>query len=164
MKGRGRDDLYMVGMVVVQEKGCGTKVEFKCISNGWLDRSIFPCSHAQRGNPSLSKKASAECRRIGCATPSSEELDSERPMDDDDQELRNPFPSPPSHYTNFTTHNLNLLALLKERAGEETVDEHHVLADQSNLPPWSLRQLEKPRVDWILEDGQYTVFGDTWFV
>ena len=37
MKGRGRDDLYMVGMVVVQEKGCGTKVEFKCISNGWLE-------------------------------------------------------------------------------------------------------------------------------
>lgn len=85
-------------------------------------------------------------------------------MDDDDNELRNPFPSPPSHYTNYTTHNLNLLKLLKERAGEETVDEHHLLADQSNLPPWSLTQLEKPRVDWILEDGQYTVFGDTWFV
>ena len=83
---------------------------------------------------------------------------------DDDQELRNPFPSPPSHYTNYTTHNLNLLALLKERVDEQTVDEHHVLADQSNLPSWSLRQLEKPRVDWILEDGQYTVFGDTWFV
>ena len=27
-----------------------------------------------------------------------------------------------------------------------------------------LKDLEKPRVDWILEDGSYTVFGDTWFV
>ncbi|KAJ3556059.1 hypothetical protein NM688_g2237 [Phlebia brevispora] len=90
-------------------------------------------------------------------------------MDDEEAELRNPFPSPPSHYNNYTTHNLSLLSLLKERAAEKGVDvsevnQYEILSDQSDLPEWPLTQLEKPRVDWILEEGQYTVFGDTWFV
>ncbi|KIK70820.1 hypothetical protein GYMLUDRAFT_148414 [Collybiopsis luxurians FD-317 M1] len=70
-------------------------------------------------------------------------------MDEDDAELRNPFPSPPSHYTKYTSHNLNLLILLKE-----------------HVPDWPLTQLEKPRVDWILKDSEpyYDVFGDRWFV
>ncbi|KAG5729582.1 hypothetical protein E4T56_gene5165, partial [Termitomyces sp. T112] len=33
-------------------------------------------------------------------------------MDDEEAELRNPFPSPPSHYTNYSSRNLRLLALL----------------------------------------------------
>lgn len=81
-------------------------------------------------------------------------------------ELRNPFPSPPSHYQQYTIHNLQLLTLLKERTeqeGEEQ-DQSVVLADQKDVPDWPLRQLEKPRVDWILEEGYYNVFGDTWFV
>ncbi|KAJ8586529.1 hypothetical protein M405DRAFT_935326 [Rhizopogon salebrosus TDB-379] len=84
-------------------------------------------------------------------------------------ELRNPFPSPPSHYNNYTSQNLKLLALLKERVGDQngdlgTVDQHEILSDQTDVPSWSLAQLEKPRVDWILEEGHYKVFGDTWFV
>ncbi|KAI5124182.1 hypothetical protein M0805_000987 [Coniferiporia weirii] len=92
-------------------------------------------------------------------------------MIDDDQEaeLRNPFPSPPSHYHQYTTHNLRLLTLLKSRrtvASPPDVekDQHEVLVDQDDLPDWPLSQLEKPRADWILEEGQYSVFGDTWFV
>jgi mediator of RNA polymerase II transcription subunit 7 len=88
-------------------------------------------------------------------------------MDEEEAELRNPFPSPPSHYTNYTAHNLNLWALLKERtsdADHATQNEHDILSDQTDLPSWSLAQLEKPRVDWIIEDGHYNVFGDTWFV
>lgn len=84
-------------------------------------------------------------------------------MDDDDGELRNPFPSPPSHYTRYTTHNLKLLALLNER-GEGNQQE--LLADQVEVPDWPLQSLEKPRVDWILEEPEayYNVFGDRWFV
>ncbi len=89
-------------------------------------------------------------------------------MEDEETELRNPFPSPPSHYTRYTTHNLKLLELLRERVGQDadlgTVNQYDVLSDQQEVPDWSLAQLERPRVDWILEDGHYTVFGDTWFV
>ena len=88
-------------------------------------------------------------------------------MADEEVDLRNPFPSPPSHYQNYTTHHLDLLSLLKERVGEDDigqVNQHQVLSDQNDIPDWSLAQLEKPRVDWILEEGSYTVFGDTWFV
>lgn len=84
-----------------------------------------------------------------------------------DAELRSPFPSPPSHYTKYTTQNLTLLDLLRERAEdvfEAELDQHQILSDQPDVPEWPLTQLEKPRVDWILEEGHYTVFGDTWFV
>lgn len=90
-------------------------------------------------------------------------------MDDDDAELRNPFPSPPSHYTKYAPHNLKLLALLRERVpdpSDPTVNQYEVLSDQTDVPDWPLSQLEKPRVDWILEepDAYYDVFGDRWFV
>ncbi|KAI0634257.1 MED7 protein-domain-containing protein [Trametes polyzona] len=89
-------------------------------------------------------------------------------MDDEETELRNPFPSPPSHYTRYTSHNLKLLALLRERAGPDAdlyaLNQYEVLSDQTDVPDWPLAQLEKPRVDWILEEGHYTVFGDTWFI
>jgi mediator of RNA polymerase II transcription subunit 7 len=87
--------------------------------------------------------------------------------DEQEAELRNPFPSPPSHYINFTTHNLKLLSLLKELAeGQETSEtaQKELLSDQSDVPDWPLTSLEKPRVDWIKEDGYYNIFGDTWFV
>lgn len=86
---------------------------------------------------------------------------------DDTGELRNPFPSPPSHYTKYTTHNLNLLALLKDREPQNSdVSQYELLKDQHDLPDWPLAQLEPPRVDWILEeeDAYYDVFGDRWFV
>jgi mediator of RNA polymerase II transcription subunit 7 len=88
-------------------------------------------------------------------------------MDEEEAELRNPFPSPPSHYTNYTSHNLELLRLLRERAGDDDlsqINQHEVLSDQTDVPDFPLVQLERPRVDWILEEGHYTVFGDTWFV
>lgn len=90
-------------------------------------------------------------------------------MVEEETELRNPFPSPPSHYQNYTAHNLKLLSLLRERAGPEEIDLSNVnqlsiLFDQSDVPEWPLAQLERPRVDWIIEEGHYTVFGDTWQV
>lgn len=86
-------------------------------------------------------------------------------MVDEEAELRNSFPSPPSHYVNYTPHNLNLLEILKERVEDvNSINQHEVLSDQANVPSWPLVQLEKPRVDWILEDGHYNVFGDMWFV
>ncbi|KAJ4485922.1 MED7 protein-domain-containing protein [Lentinula aciculospora] len=89
-------------------------------------------------------------------------------MDDDDAELRNPFPSPPSHYTKYTSHNLHLLDLLKERVPDTDLafNQHEILKDQMDVPDWPLTQLEKPRVDWILKGDEpyYDVFGDRWFV
>ncbi|KAI0066476.1 hypothetical protein BV25DRAFT_1383766 [Artomyces pyxidatus] len=89
-------------------------------------------------------------------------------MDDDQEaELRNPFPSPPSHYTNYTSHNLKLLSLLRERTaelGDGPVNQHGILSDQPDVPDWPLTDLEKPRVDWIQDEGHYNVFGDTWFL
>lgn len=87
--------------------------------------------------------------------------------DEQEAELRNPFPSPPSHYTNYTAHNLKLLTLLRERSEGQKISEqlqNDILSDQSDVPEWSLISLEKPRVDWIQEEGYYNVFGDTWFV
>ncbi|KAF4573114.1 Mediator of RNA polymerase II transcription subunit 7 [Pleurotus pulmonarius] len=86
-------------------------------------------------------------------------------MDDEEAELRNPFPSPPSHYVKYTPHNLNLLALLKERApDDQNPNQYDVLRDQTDIPEWPLTQLEKPRVDWILEepDPYYEVYGERW--
>ena len=90
-------------------------------------------------------------------------------MDEEETELRNPFPSPPSHYQNYTAQNLKLLSLLRERAEPEGIDlsnvnQHAILSDQSDVPEWPLAQLEKPRVDWILEEGHYTVFLEEWQV
>ncbi|CAK5280313.1 unnamed protein product [Mycena citricolor] len=90
-------------------------------------------------------------------------------MDDEDGELRNPFPSPPSHYTKYTSHNLALLALYQERTADAqsaSTNQHQVLNDQTDVPDWPLIQLEKPRVDWILEDPEpyYDVFGERWFL
>ncbi|KAJ7631210.1 MED7 protein-domain-containing protein [Roridomyces roridus] len=86
---------------------------------------------------------------------------------DEDGELRNPFPSPPSHYTKYTAHNLSLLALYNSRLPDHpNPAQHQVLSDQQDVPEWPLTQLEKPRIDWILEepDAYYDVFGDRWFV
>ncbi|CAL1695161.1 unnamed protein product [Somion occarium] len=88
-------------------------------------------------------------------------------MEEEEAELRNPFPSPPSHYKNYTTHNLQLLSLLRERAGDgdlSSFNQYEALSDQTDVPDWPLIQLEKPRVDWIVEDDSYNVFGDTWYV
>ncbi|KAI0285417.1 hypothetical protein BGY98DRAFT_945824, partial [Russula aff. rugulosa BPL654] len=59
---------------------------------------------------------------------------------------RNPFPSPPSHYTNYTTHNLQLFSLLKERTEGQNASELsqiEILSDQTDVPEWPLTSLEK---------------------
>jgi mediator of RNA polymerase II transcription subunit 7 len=100
-------------------------------------------------------------------------------MDEEETELQNPFPAPPSHYANYTSENLALLALLRERTKPDSVPEGtntsleapppvdmqrqtEVLADQKDVPTFPLTDLEPPRVDWILEDGYFDVFGDRW--
>jgi mediator of RNA polymerase II transcription subunit 7 len=91
-------------------------------------------------------------------------------MDDEEAELRNPFPAPPALYARYTQHNLDLLALLRERIQDSNIDDvdlakqDEILVDQQDLPDWPLAQLEKPRADWIVQDGFYNVYGDTWFV
>ncbi|KAI9461170.1 MED7 protein-domain-containing protein [Russula earlei] len=87
--------------------------------------------------------------------------------DEQEAELRNPFPSPPSHYINYSAHNLKLLSLLRERAeGRNALEprQNEILSDQTDVPEWPLTLLEKPRADWIHEEGYYNVFGDTWFL
>jgi len=86
--------------------------------------------------------------------------------DEQETELRNPFPSPPSHYTNYTVHNLKLLSLFREcTEGQNTgLTQNEILSDQTDVPEWPLTSLEKPRVDWIREEGHYNVFGDTWLL
>jgi len=89
-------------------------------------------------------------------------------MDENEEtELRNPFPSPPSHYTNYTAQNLRLLSLLQERApNDPDANQADILNDQQDIPDWPLRQLEKPRIDWILDEpnAHYEVFGEQWLV
>ena len=84
-------------------------------------------------------------------------------MEEDDQ-LRNPYPSPPSHFSRYTDENLKLLSTLGSRSSQfsPTASQHDILAGESNVPDWALKDLEKPRVDWILEDGEFTVYGDPW--
>lgn len=88
-------------------------------------------------------------------------------MEEEEQELRNPYPSPPSNYTNHTSQNIALLALLRERVpdGDLSVEEQReVLVDQADVPDWPLTNLEPPRFDWIVEDGNWSVFGEIWHV
>jgi mediator of RNA polymerase II transcription subunit 7 len=80
---------------------------------------------------------------------------------DEDGELRNPYPSPPSHYVRYTDENLRLLATLRARSEDPTSSsQREILGDETKIPDWPLDELEMPRIDWILEDGEYTVFGD----
>ena len=86
-------------------------------------------------------------------------------MDSEENELRNPLPSPPSHYARYTNRNLELLTSLRSRISvSEPADQRTLLQDEADVPEWPLLQLEKPRVDWILEDEEYNVFGETWLV
>lgn len=88
-------------------------------------------------------------------------------MEEEEQELRNPYPSPPSNYTNHTSQNIAALALLRERIpdGDISVErQREVLDDQTDVPDWPLVNLEPPRFDWIVEEGKWTVFGEIWNV
>ena len=72
--------------------------------------------------------------------------------EEQDAELRNPFPAPPSLYTNYTDHNLALLALLKSRIDEQRIggsnDERRwIAADRS-------RDVQDEYLEWsLIRDG-----------
>lgn len=89
-------------------------------------------------------------------------------MDEEETELRNPFPSPPEYYTRYTTQNIRLLASLRDHKSDDPESEQWLQdllnGESAEEAEARLAGLEKPRADWILEDGQYTVYGDTWFV
>ena len=50
--------------------------------------------------------------------------------------------------------------MLRERVGQDAdlnpINQYEVLSGQTDMPEWADRL--------ILEEGHYTVFGDTWFV
>ncbi len=70
------------------------------------------------------------------------------------EEIRNPFPSPPSFYTHFTSYNLKLRDLWLERSsGNEQESQHELLSEFTDVPDWPLSSLQPPRVDWILDEG-----------
>lgn len=85
------------------------------------------------------------------------------------EEIANPFTFPPSQYRIYTKRNLVLLELLRSRSGTKLHDEipveeqQRLLADQGEpVVDWDLTRLERPRVDWIQENGGYETFGDPW--
>jgi mediator of RNA polymerase II transcription subunit 7 len=98
-------------------------------------------------------------------------------MDDADaalaaeQEVKNPFPTPPAFWTRYTPENIRLLGLLKDKLAaqgldgiqedDEAVDQTALLQDEALLPSFSLLELEPPRLDWVLEQPEYSTFGET---
>ena len=88
-------------------------------------------------------------------------------MEEEEQELRNPYPSPPSSYTHHTSQNITLLSVLRERIPDGDIpveQQREALEDQADVPDWPLTTLEPPRCDWIVEDGSWSVFGEIWHV
>ncbi|GAA6055266.1 hypothetical protein JCM3770_001516 [Rhodotorula araucariae] len=60
------------------------------------------------------------------------------------------FPAPPAFYHRYTTHNLAL-------------PPNASIADVPGEPcPFPRAELDPPNPDWIIEDGSYAVFGETW--
>ncbi len=90
------------------------------------------------------------------------------------QEVKNPFPTPPVYWNRYTPENLRLLVLLKDKIAErsvpsdpaeikpseETIDQVELLPHETLLPSFPLLELEPPRLDWILEEDQYSTFGE----
>ncbi|KAG9096871.1 Mediator of RNA polymerase II transcription subunit 7 [Ceratobasidium sp. 370] len=99
---------------------------------------------------------------------------------DEPTEIQSTFPAPPAHYLRYTGTNLQLLAQLKEKLGPNTPSfhpasedspypdlhavrqQHALLAGAHDVPDWDLLELQRPRADWIVEEGGYSTFGDQW--
>ncbi|GAA6021478.1 hypothetical protein JCM10207_005772 [Rhodosporidiobolus poonsookiae] len=60
------------------------------------------------------------------------------------------FPAPSPYYLRYTQRNLDLPldATISDVPGEPA--------------PFSRREMEPPNVEWIVEEGSYAVFGETW--
>ncbi|GAA5989979.1 hypothetical protein JCM10908_002406 [Rhodotorula pacifica] len=70
------------------------------------------------------------------------------PADDFDTSL---FPAPPVFYHRYTDENLAIsdpATLISNVPGEPR--------------PFARRELDPPNVEWIVQDGSYSVFGETW--
>lgn len=60
------------------------------------------------------------------------------------------FPAPSPYYHRYSSRNLAL-------------DADAVISDVPGEPkPFRASELAPPNVDWIIEDGSYSVFGETW--
>ncbi|KAL5635901.1 hypothetical protein ACGC1H_004639 [Rhizoctonia solani] len=101
---------------------------------------------------------------------------------DEPTEIQSTFPTPPAHYIRYTNANLQLLNQLKTKLGPDAPayhpasddlpypdvqairQQHNLLSDARDVPDWDLLELQPPRVDWIVEEGGYSTFGDQWAI
>lgn len=82
-------------------------------------------------------------------------------------EVDNPFPRPPDRFKLFTDRNVSLLKTLRERSGTQVHDPlpegqtQEEILEGENIEGVAevLIELERPRVDWVVEGGQFEVFG-----
>ncbi|GAA5846310.1 hypothetical protein JCM11251_008028 [Rhodosporidiobolus azoricus] len=79
--------------------------------------------------------------------PAPDAQQSTAPLDDFDTSF---FPAPSPFYQRYTSQNLSLPldALISDVPGESE--------------PFRRAEMEPPNVDWIVEEGSYSVFGETW--
>ncbi|CAE6472077.1 unnamed protein product [Rhizoctonia solani] len=101
---------------------------------------------------------------------------------DEPGEIQSTFPTPPAHYVRYTSSNLQLLSQLKTKLGSDAPSyhpssddlpypdvqairqQHNLLSDARGVPDWDLLELQPPRVDWIVEEGGYSTFGEQWSI
>ncbi|GAB1517374.1 hypothetical protein RhiTH_000421 [Rhizoctonia solani] len=101
---------------------------------------------------------------------------------DEPGEIQSTFPTPPAHYVRYTSSNLQLLNQLKTKLGSDAPSyhpasddlpypdvqairqQHNLLSDARGVPDWDLLELQPPRVDWIVEEGGYSTFGEQWSI
>lgn len=84
-------------------------------------------------------------------------------------EVGSTFPAPPNYFKYFTNSNLQVLNdiphdLPNDFLSYQSFIKNNVVEyDHQSLENVDLRKvLNKPRLDWIEDDGYYTVFGDYW--
>ncbi|SCZ94799.1 BZ3500_MvSof-1268-A1-R1_Chr12-1g03666 [Microbotryum saponariae] len=71
------------------------------------------------------------------------------------------FPSPSHYYKRYTSHNLSL-PLDHPDSLHNPTDEAKVSTSLNNTDRFTRMDLEPPQLDWVLERGSYTVFGEVW--
>jgi len=71
------------------------------------------------------------------------------------------FPAPNAAYKRFTNRNLELARILQVKGTIESED----LLDGEKVPDFGLATLlEPPNVDWIVEEGSWSCFGQEFYV
>lgn len=85
-------------------------------------------------------------------------------MDSETVEVGSTFPAPPSQYKYFSQDNLDLLEGLPTDipATKEAFVEWYNKTKGEDIDVDLRTTLVKPRVDWILEDGYYSAYGELW--